>query len=191
MEFDDRIRRLLIADGSSVPLTDEHVEHAERVLGVRLPSDLILLLRHQNGGYVSTEFAACPTTRPTSWADDHVAVTEIAGIGCTAGLSLLDTPSLNEEWGQPRELVLLSGDGHWWIALDYRQADFDSEPPVIFHENDSDGSSDELALARSFRDFICKLIPEPAIDFEGDLGQVKSVWIDPEFAREHGLDQPP
>ena len=156
-----------------MPLTDEHVEQAERLLGLRLPSDLTSLLRHQNGGYVNEDFAACPTTRPTSWADDHVAVTEIAGIGCTRVLSLLDTPYLNDEWRQPRDLVLLSGDGHWWIALDYRQEGFEGQPPVIFYENDSDGSPDQLQLASSFREFVCMLIPQPLLDVERDPAQVK------------------
>jgi hypothetical protein len=166
-DFDERIRRLLIADASAMPLTDAHVEQAEQLLGVRLPPDLISLLRHQNGGYINEEFEACPTTRPTSWAADHVAVTEIAGIGgSTSALSLLDTPYLNDEWGQPRDLVLLSGDGHSWIALDYRHVGIEGEPPVIFYENDSDGSPDELQLASSFREFVCMLIPQPPVDVE-------------------------
>jgi SMI1/KNR4 family protein SUKH-1 len=135
---------------------------------VALPSDLLTLLRHQNGGYVADEFAACPTSRPTSWADDHVAVQEIAGIGGNRVLSLLDTPSLNAEWQQPPELVLLSGDGHWWIALDYRQCGPQGEPPVVFYENDSEASPDDLRLAPSFREFVCLLRPEPDVDGSHD-----------------------
>jgi hypothetical protein len=187
VSFEERVQRLLRPGASGPPLTGEAVEEAERVLGVTLPSDLLVLLRRQNGGYVRQEFAACPTTRPTNWADDHVLVNEIAGIGSTGVLSLLDAPSLNEEWGQPPELVLLSGEGHWWIALDYRGCGPGGEPPVVLYENDSEGSPDELRLAPSFREFVCMLGPEPPDDVSLDPAQVKSVWIDPDFAREHGL----
>ena len=136
------------------------IAEAERTLGVKLPADLLSLLRVRNGGYVNDDFAVCPTSRPTSWAEDHVIVTEIAGIGSSPVLSLLDSPALNTEWDQPAELVLLSGDGHWWIALDYRECRPDGEPPVVFYENGSDGAPDELLLAASFREFVCLLGPE-------------------------------
>lgn len=189
-DFEQRIRRLLRPGGSGRRLSDELIRDAERELRVRLPAGLVSLLRVQNGGYVSDEFAACPTSRPTSWADDHVAVNEIAGIG-NEGLSLLESPAMNAEWGQPDELVLLSGDGHWWIALDYRECGPEGEPPVVFYENDSEGAPDDLRLAGSFREFVCRLIPEPPDDdVVLEPPQVKSVWIDPDFAREHGLDRP-
>jgi len=83
-----------------------------------------------------------------------VAVNEIAGIG-SEGVSLLESFALNAEWEQPDELVLLSGDGHWWIALDYRERGREAEPPVVFYENGSDGAPDDLRLADSFREFVC------------------------------------
>ena len=190
MDFDRRIRRLLRPGASGPSLTREAVGEAERALGVTLPTDLLALLHHQNGGYINPAFAACPTTRPTSWADDYVAIDEIAGIGSTEVLSLLDAPYLNEEWGQPPELLLLSGDGHWWIALDYREGGPVAEPPVVFYENESD-PHDQLLLAPSFREFVCMLGPEPANDVSLDAIQVESIWVDPDFGRQHGLDVPP
>ncbi len=174
-DFDDRIVRIFRPGDAGPVLTDELVAEAERDLGVRLPTDLVTLLRVQNGGYVGGDFAACPTARPTSWAEDHVAVDEIAGIGSSGVLSLLESPVLNAEWGQPAELLLLSGDGHWWIALDYRECSDGAEPPVVFYENDSEGNSDELRLASSFREFICRLRPEPEDDVSLAPGQVKRV----------------
>lgn len=189
-EFEDRVRRLLRPGNAGPPLSRQLVAEAERVLRVTLPADLVSLLRCQNGGYVTDDFAACPTTRATSWADDHVILNEIAGIGSTEVLSLLDSPYLNEEWGQPPELVLLSGDGHWWIALDYRQCEPGGEPPVVFYENESE-PHDELRLATSFREFVCLLGPEPKDELALDPERVESVWVDPDFARDHGLDVPP
>lgn len=187
--FERRIASLLQPDTTARPLTDESVREAEAKLGVRLPADLLALLRVQNGGYTRDEYRVCPTSRPTSWADDHVMVDEIMGTATreSTAVSLLDSPRLDEEWQQPPELVLLCGDGHWWIALDYRECGPDGEPPVIFYENDSEGSPDELLLAPSFREFVCKLQPEP--EFDGGPTGI-SGWTDPEFAAAQGVAPP-
>ncbi|MEV5887021.1 hypothetical protein AB0L74_30880 [Streptomyces sp. NPDC052020] len=51
-------------DGVQQPLTDEMVREAERVLGGTLPSALLGLLRVQNGGAVTADHHAFPTSRP-------------------------------------------------------------------------------------------------------------------------------
>ena len=56
-----------------------------------------------------------------------------------------------KEWGLPSNLVLLSGDGHWWIALDYRKLNSDGEPTITYLEMDL--NIDET-IAHSFEDFI-------------------------------------
>ncbi len=138
--------------GVQQALTDEMVREAERVLGVTLPSALLDLLRVQNGGIVSADHDAFPTSRPSSWSEDHVPFDNLMGIGRRDGTtSLLDTPYLVEEWGMPAPLVLLSGDGHCWIGLDYRACGRDGEPSVTWFETDLDA---EFGLAGDFRSFI-------------------------------------
>jgi hypothetical protein len=136
------------------PLTAEARRDAEAKLRVSLPPDYIKLLERQNGGRVNRDFAAFPTPTPTSWAADHVPFRECFGIGEGFG-SITESPSLNAEWAQPRELVLLSGDGHWWIALDYREAGR-VEPTVVWYDNEV---GQDLTLASTFRDFIEGLRP--------------------------------
>jgi hypothetical protein len=51
--------------------------------------------------------------------------------------------------------VLLTGDGHWWIALDYRKP---GEPSVTWLDADAE---EELALAPDFRSFVEALTPPP------------------------------
>ncbi|THA75981.1 hypothetical protein E6R60_14505 [Streptomyces sp. A0642] len=68
---------------------------------------------------------------------------------CSA--SLLDSPYLIEEWGLPAPTVLLSGDGHSWVALDYRACGRHREPSVTWFDADR---NEELALASDFRSFI-------------------------------------
>ena len=70
-----------VGDGVFAPLTDPDVRRAEDELGVRLPRAYVEPLRVQNGGYVSHEFDAFPTSEPTSWADDHVWFRTLMGIG--------------------------------------------------------------------------------------------------------------
>ncbi|WP_394613922.1 SMI1/KNR4 family protein [Lentzea sp. JNUCC 0626] len=136
------------------PLTDEAVRAAEALLGVRLPSALLDLLRVQNGGTVVDERSAFPTTERTSWAPDHVPFDSLMGIGTAErGLSLLDTPYLVEEWGLPSPVVLLTGDGHTWIALDYRAG---GEPSVVWLDADDES---EVALAPDLVTFLDGLVP--------------------------------
>jgi hypothetical protein len=46
-------------------------------------------------------------------------------------------------------VVLLSGDGHYWVALDYRGSI--AEPPVTLFDNDF---GTEVVLAPDFRSFV-------------------------------------
>jgi hypothetical protein len=144
--------------GVQPPLTAEAVRHAEEVLGVRLPEALLELLRVQNGGTVVSERSAFPTDEETSWAPDHVPFDSLMGIG-TAGraLTLLDTPYLVREWGLPSPVVLLTGDGHTWVALDYRECGPDGEPSVVWLDVDEEA---ELTLAPDFRSFLDELVSD-------------------------------
>lgn len=57
------------------------------------------LLRIRNGGGVAPGRRTYPTGEPTSWAEDHVPVEDLMGIGHADGAgSLLDTPYLIESF---------------------------------------------------------------------------------------------
>jgi hypothetical protein len=72
---------------------------------------------------------------------------QLMGVGRPGrGLSLLDSPYLVEEWGLPSPVVLLSGDGHCWIGLDYRACGSRGEPSVTWFDADAET---ELPLART------------------------------------------
>ncbi|WP_121663753.1 SMI1/KNR4 family protein [Metabacillus litoralis] len=114
------------------PLTDAMVKEAEDKLNVKLPDSYINILKEQNGGYI--KFDSFPCSTPTSWADDHVNVDHIFGIGKEN--SILDSEYLINEWDLPTNIVLISGSGHSWIALDYRETR--ENPPVIFIDVDDE-----------------------------------------------------
>jgi hypothetical protein len=105
------------------PLTEELLALAEETLGVTLPLEYVELLRIQNGGF--TAGFAFPTSVKTTWADDHVPLDELCGIvagdDTDSAQNLMDNAYMCEEWHLPPRQVLIAGDGHWWISLDYRR----------------------------------------------------------------------
>ncbi|MCX5214173.1 SMI1/KNR4 family protein [Kitasatospora sp. NBC_00240] len=150
--------------GVQPALSDQAVLEAEGLLNVTLPASLLDLLRQQNGGLVVSGRDAFPTSRPTSWASDHAPFDIVMGIGRREQtLSLLDNPYLVDEWGLPTEVVLLSGDGHYWIGLDYRTCGPRGEPSVVWFDTDADS---ELPLAPDFRSFVAGLTSVPGSDKE-------------------------
>lgn len=86
----------------SEPPTDEMIDSVERELGYKLPASYIWLMKQHNGGVpVNTCF---PTNEPTSWAEDHVAITGIFGIGREKDYSLCGTMGsqfMIDEWEYP------------------------------------------------------------------------------------------
>jgi hypothetical protein len=142
------------------PLTGSMVAEAERVLGVKLPSTLIALLKVQNGGY--TAGFAHPMSQPTSWAKDHVPLEDLAGIvfepSQETPQNLMLTQYMTKEWGLPQGQVLLSGDGHYWITLDYRGG---PEPSVAWMDVEC---GEDVQIAPSFDAFLEGLVPASAYD---------------------------
>lgn len=137
------------------PLTSNAIAEAEEVLGVRLPAELIALLRIQNGGY--TQGFAHPMTEPTTWAIDHVPLDDLSGLIVESDhpspMNMVHTPEITEEWGLPPNQVLLSGDGHYWITLDYRSG---SEPSVAWIDVEC---GEDIQIAPSFTAFLDGLVP--------------------------------
>ncbi|MFE1291521.1 SMI1/KNR4 family protein [Streptomyces sp. NPDC058751] len=151
--------------GVQPPLTDLASSEAEQLLDVTLPGALLDLLRIQNGGQVSDSWNAFPTTRPTSWSADHVPFDSVMGVGHRERtLSLLDSPYLVGEWGLPSGVVVVSGDGHYWIGLDYRTCGPHGEPSVAWFDADD---ASELALAPDFRSFLEGLISADELESGG------------------------
>lgn len=126
-------------------LTDEVIKNAEAKLSVTLPKSYLRILKEQNGGFIRLN--AFPTSEPTAWAENHIQVEHIRGIGEENGI--LESEYLIKEWDLPSNLVLISGDGHNWIALDYRAER--ENPKVIYVDTESEQT---LVLAESFDIFL-------------------------------------
>ncbi|RST61192.1 SMI1/KNR4 family protein [Siminovitchia terrae] len=134
-------------DIEKTKLTNEMVTNAEKMLGVKLPNSYIELCKIQNGGYIT--YDAFPTSVPTGWADDHVGVDYINGI---EEEGILSSNYYIEEWELPNDILLLCGDGHWWIAMDYRNTK--EEPPIIYVDLEWGEDTFILELVPNFKTFL-------------------------------------
>ena len=138
------------------PLTDKMIKNAESALKVQLPKLLIELLKIQNGGY--TKGFVFPMNQRTTWSESHVPLSEMFGIvpdkSIETGQNILNTEYMTNEWDLPKKQVLLSGDGHWWITLDYRKSEIPSVRWIDLECNE------DIHIADSFEDFIDGLVSE-------------------------------
>jgi len=148
-------------------ISERGILKAEKKLGVRLPEEYKALILEQNGGYIN--FNAFPSERPTSWAKDHVQFDYLLGIGKKDGI--LESKAFIKEWGLPDNLVLIHGDGHTWIALDYRETK--ENPPVHYFDSEFE---EDFRLAGSFGEFLSKLYTDDSIDDDrcGHTGGIHS-----------------
>lgn len=164
--------------------TDETIAEIESQLGYKLPSSYIELARTQNGG--SPNNTCCRTDEPTSWADDHVALTGIYGIGKSAQYSLggsMNSRFWIDEWGYPPIGIYFAdcpSAGHDMIALDYRDCGTSGEPCVVHVDQECEYKITKLA--ETFEEFIRKLEPDENFDDDdpsGGSGIIESEsWLD-------------
>ncbi|AXI10244.1 SMI1/KNR4 family protein [Oceanobacillus zhaokaii] len=130
------------------PINSAEIKHVELDLGVELPETYKQLILKQNGGYIT--YNSYPTKKPTAWSEDHIQFDYILGIGNEEGI--LDSELLIKEWDLPKGLILINGDGHTWVALDYRKKK--KNPPVIYFDTEENTS---FKLAKNFDVFLSKL----------------------------------
>jgi len=147
---------------------DEMIASIENELGYKLPASYIELMRIQNGGLV--EKSCFPTTEDNSWADDHIAITGIMGIGRDKTYSVcgeLGSQFMMEEWGYPNDGVYIAdcpSAGHDMILLDYSNCGKYGEPEVVHVDHEADYK--KIFLARDFETFIKGLKDEEEFDGE-------------------------
>lgn len=134
------------------PLTDEMVKKAEEQFKVELPNSYLTILKQQNGG--QPIYNAHPSPLPTVWGENFIIVEHIKGIGTDNGI--LENDYFINEWVLPEGLILFNGDGHTWLAFDYRD-DVVSEPSIVYVDVDSEQI---IPIADSFSEFLKHLYVE-------------------------------
>jgi hypothetical protein len=150
--------------------SSELIASVEQELGYKLPVAYVELMRQHNGGIpVNTCF---PTKESTSWADDHVAITGIFGIGRTKTYSLcgeLGSEFMLDEWGYPAIGICICdcpSAGHDMIMLDYSACGPQGEPTVVHVDQEYDYAI--TFLAKDFESFIRGLVNEQVYDTSAD-----------------------
>ncbi len=124
------------------PLTDDLVASIENELGYKLPQAYIELMKCQNGG--TPRLTNHRIKEPTSWAEDHVAITGIYGINRSKSCSLrgrFGSQFWIDELGYPPIGVYFCdcpSAGHDMICLDYRECGPDGEPQVVHVDQELD-----------------------------------------------------
>ena len=153
--------------------SDEVIAEIEEELGCKLPASYIWLMKRHNGGIpLKTAF---PTDEPTLWADDHIAIEGIFGIGREKPYSLcgsLGSRFMIKEWGYPPIGVAICdcpSAGHDMVFLDYRECGNKCEngEPKVVHADQEDGYKITF-LADNFEQFIRGLVIEDIFDEEDE-----------------------
>ncbi len=143
------------------PLTEKMIRAAESKLGYKLPGSYVDLLRVKNGG--SLKRSCFPTQVPTSWAEDHLLLEGILGIGGKWGIDSkrLGSRRLIKQAGYPDVGVIITdmpSAGHDAIMLDYSHCGPKGEPRIIHVETETDGEPEILVLAPDFETFFQSLV---------------------------------
>ncbi len=130
------------------PLTEASIAATEAQIGHQLPSELLALLRKQNGGYI--RFSLPGTVHDT-----------IAGIGPNfPSLTDFDWQEIQDSVSFPLHgLVPFDGDGHWHLCLDYRTDP--SRPAITLADIECNVES---RVAASFSEYLALL----RFDVEGE-----------------------
>ena len=144
------------------PLTEEMIEQAERLLGVKLPDDYLELLRIQNGGCTQEFVFPAPTTSdPEACYHLHELNGIVPDTDHSTLLNVIDPrllPCIRGEIETPLyKQVPLTSDGHVFITLDYRNGPV---PAVAYIDIECD--SEEI-IAPSFAAFLDGLMPDPCV----------------------------
>ncbi|MFD9626960.1 SMI1/KNR4 family protein [Peribacillus muralis] len=153
-EFDD----LDFDDYKLSKITENDILDAEKNLNINLPKEYIDLLKTQNGGYL--KYSALPVSFENSYADDHIAVDFLFGIKTNEGI--YKSNYLLNEWGiEEKDFITISGDGHTWLVLDYRNNKV--EPQITFIDIEENKTT---VIFKSFKEMINNLYEHIEDDFD-------------------------
>ena len=144
------------------PLTDGSLEAVETMLGRTLPDAYVNLLREQNGGRLLRDVVLINDSIPAKflgWIEDAYEIGTLHGAipDKDALDSVTATSYMTTEWRLPPDLVLLAGNGHTWLALDYSKP---GEPSVVIARADE---PELFKIAENFTALLSQLVPYEAV----------------------------
>lgn len=131
------------------PLEGKIIQEAENQLQVQLPPSYIDLLKEQNGGEVHY-----------SYFNNRINMYFMEGIDIDSEgqrLGILSSKYWIELLGLPQHIVLLWGDFHHYIALDYRSGPTNPSVVYLWERGIGNRQWGDLQLAPDFDKFLSKL----------------------------------
>jgi hypothetical protein len=146
--------------------SDQLVASIEAEIGFRLPDSYVELAQRRNGGVLARN--TYPSSEPTGWAEDHIAITGMYAIGRTSRYSLcgeLGATFMRDEWGYPAWGIGIADTptaGHEQVMLDYRECGRDGEPRVVYV--DQEAGYRVNVMAGDFATFLRGLVDEDEFD---------------------------
>jgi hypothetical protein len=144
--------------------TEERIEVFEKEYGVKLPNDYVKYTNCDESWVVKLTPPDTGSTKPY-FGEGFYSIGDFSGVDPDKYLSIFDSAYLSDTWDLPEKLVLIDGDGHDWIALDYR--DSDTTPKVIVIESEG---GESVVVANSFEEFVSMLLPyESVYDPDGNI----------------------
>jgi hypothetical protein len=151
-------------DNYRVYTHEELVDVFEKENDVKLPDEYIKFAGEKHSWIV--KLPPCNTESTNYYfGEGFYEIGALSGLDPDQYRSIFDSPSLIEEWQLPKGLVLIDGDGHTWLALDYRVSK--TTPRVIVIESDE---SNYLVVASNFNEFLQSLLPyESVYDLDGNV----------------------
>ncbi|MFS0786637.1 SMI1/KNR4 family protein [Shouchella sp. 1P09AA] len=134
----------------------------ENKIGLKLPQSYKNLMMLQNGGSLNKNKITID--------QNTITINYLMGASKDSDEGILQSEYFKNEWGLPDNIVLLSGEGEIWIALDYRKS---MNPVVTYFDVETE---EDFILADNFEDFIENLYGNSENDqinlddiiFEGD-----------------------
>lgn len=124
-----RISKLIRRDYIiSISSGKRRIALVEQELGYKLPASYIEFMRLHNGGI--SKRTCYPTTEPTCWAQDHVAIHGFYRIGRGSHSGEWVSRFMIDEWGYPDTGVYICATptaGHDMILLDYADCERDGD----------------------------------------------------------------
>jgi hypothetical protein len=117
-------------------------------------------LKLRNGGCPKN--TCFPTKEKTSWADDHILVDTIWGMGVNRGIDgECGSQYMIEEWEYPEIGVVICCWGHTAVMLDYSDCETGDEPKVVFIDTETRSGEPKVTfLAKDFETFARGLVSE-------------------------------
>ncbi|MFE4898202.1 SMI1/KNR4 family protein [Peribacillus butanolivorans] len=163
-------------------LTEEDIKKAEKEFNVNFPKEYIELLKIKNGGYL--KYQALPVNFKNSWADDHIPLHYLYGIKKNKGI--FNSKVLLKEWGiKEKAFITISGDGHTWTVLDYRNNKI--EPEITFIDIEENKIT---VIFKSFKEMIDNLFEyEDEDDFSNTVADVNTSKLAKELLKSTDINK--